>query len=322
VSDRIHHHLARVRATAVSVSARVFNPAVDAVEIARAIRTRAEITAFKRRVVVSQRFPEPVRMRRQTTALAVVTHVAAASRAEEETVERLAKTLDSLLESLGHTRLEIVLNTIPGLHSASRLPQYIRRRIVVRERELSEPLMLGFEAQEEFVRRAHTADWFLYLEDDILLEDALVLEKLEYFNSRVPPSALLLPHRFEYWQGERTYIDLVSKKSADICSWNRLTMLEVGGWRFAEFENPHSGFYALSQAQLGRWLKSGRRWRGEISFVAARESAATGCLAEAFRLYKPHPDNMTFFEVRHLDTKYSEEHHRRHVAAAAAREAT
>ena len=71
---------------------------------------------------------------------------------------------------------------------------------------------------------------------------------------------------------------------------------------------------------VARWIDSGRQWYGKISFVAARESAATGCLAETFRLYKPHPDNMSFLEVRHLDTKYSEEHHRRHKASA--REAT
>ncbi len=91
-----------------------------------------------------------------------------------------------------------------------------------------------------------------------------------------------------------------------------MTVLEVGGWKFAEFENPHSGFFALSQTQLRRWLATGRHWHGKISFVASRESAATGCLGEAFRLYKPHPANMRFFEVRHLDTKYSEQHHQRH----------
>ena len=48
------------------------------------------------------------------------------------------------------------------------------------------------------------------------------------------------------------------------------------------------------------------------------ESAATGCLAEAFRLYKPHVDNMTYLEVRHWDTKYSELHDRRHRQSSSA----
>jgi hypothetical protein len=312
--------LADMRQAANRARSRTLGPVGFVVEGMRALRTRAAIAAFQQRPAITRRFAEPRPSAALPSVVAVVTHVAALERAKEVSIGRLAQTLDSLLASLGHTQLELVVNTMRDRHFVSELPAHLHDRVIVREREVAEPLLLGFEAQEEFVRRAEAADWFLYLEDDVLLEDALVLEKLSYFNSGAPPNALLLPHRYEFWRGRRTYIDLVSKTSADICSWNRLTVLEVGGWRFAEFENPHSGFYALSRAQLRRWLDSGRHWYGRISFVAARESAATGCLAESFRLYKPHPDNMSFLEVRHLDTKYSEEHHRRHKAAA--REAT
>jgi len=106
--------------------------------------------------------------------------------------------------------------------------------------------------------------------------------------------------------GRKHYIDLESRQSPEIGHSNRLTVIEIGGWKFAEFENPHSGWYCLSQDQLRRWLATGRRWYGKISLVAPRESAATGCLAEAFRIYKPHVDNMTYLEVRHWDTKYAE----------------
>ena len=39
-------------------------------------------------------------------------------------------------------------------------------------------MFLGFEAQREFVERAEDVDWFLYLEDDLVLSDGLLLEKL------------------------------------------------------------------------------------------------------------------------------------------------
>ena len=123
-----------------------------------------------------------------------------------------------------------------------------------------------------------------------------------------PADALLIPHRYEFWQGRKVYIDLLSKTTRD-SAWNRLTLLEIAGWKFAEFENPHSGCYCLSQAQLRRWLDTGRRWYGVSSFSGPRESAATGALAEAFRLYKPHPGNMRFLEIRHWDTKYSEHYY-------------
>lgn len=300
------------RRTANRVAASLFGPIGLLVEGARMLRTNAAIKTFGQRSVLAARFPEPYRPSTGPAVVAVVTHVTATDRSQEQNLQRLERTLDSLLESLGHVQLELVVNTMPGRHFTTRLPEHLHGRVLVHEREVAEPMLLGFAAQEEFVSRAETADWFLYLEDDILLEDSLVLDKLSYFSENAPRDALLLPHRYEFWRGRRLYIDLVSKASPEICSWNRLTMLEVGGWKFAEFENPHCGFYALSRTQLQRWLATGRRWYGKISHVAARESAATGCLAEAFRLYKPHPANMSFLEVRHLDTKYSEQHYERH----------
>lgn len=315
ISRRARQLFARagsVRRTARGLAARLFAPVWLVAEGMRMLRTKAAIESFGHRSALAVRFPEPYPSPTGPSVVAVVTHVAAADRSQAHSLARLGKTLDSLLESLAHTELELVVNTMPGHHVASQLPDHLDRRVLVHEREVAEPMLLGFAAQEEFVTRAESADWFLYLEDDILLEDSLVLEKLSYFNDHAPPDALLLPHRYEFWRGRRLYIDLVSKATPEICSWNRLTILDVGGWKFAEFQNPHSGFYALSREQLTRWLATGRRWYGKISHVAARESAATGCLAEAFRLYKPHPANMSFFEVRHLDTKYSEQHYERH----------
>jgi hypothetical protein len=303
------------------MATRAFEPVGLAVELARALRTRAQIAAFGTRAELTRRFPEAPATRAKPTVVAVVTHVADPDRPAAEAAERLERTLDGLLESLGHTRLELVLNTIPGRHAAADLPPYLRSRLALAEHEISDPMFLGFEAQSAFESRAETADWFLYLEDDILVADSLLLEKLDYFNGAAPPDALLLPHRYELWRGRKTYIDLVSKASPEIGSWNRLTVLRVDDWKFAEFENPHSGFYCLSRPQLRRWLATGRHWYGKISHVASRESAATGCLAEAFRLYKPHPDNMTFLEVRHWDTKYSELQERLHGTARTASEA-
>lgn len=283
----------------------VLAPAGVAVETLGAVRTRARIASFQQRGAVARRFPEALAEQPGPRVLAVVTHLTDESRPSALFVERLQGTLDGLLESLGHTRLELVLNTISGRHVAAVLPDYLSSRLVVRERLDVEPMFLGFEAQEEFFSRADEFDWFLYLEDDLLLSDGLVLEKLAYFNAGAPREALLLPHRYEFWEGRKIYIDLVSKASLD-WNWNRLTLLEIDDWKFAEFDNPHSGCYCLSRPQLHRWLESGRQWYGRVSFTAARESAATGCLAESFRLYKPHPANISFLAIRHWGSKYAE----------------
>jgi hypothetical protein len=284
---------------------RIGAPFGFALELVFALRARLRIAAFAQRVQVAHRFPEPAREPARPRVLVAITHVTDLERSTDEGVARLERTLESLLEAFSEASLEIVLNTLPGRHVAESLPGYQRERLTVRERPQADPMFAGFEAQDVFASRVAEFDWFLYLEDDILVQDTLLLDKLAYFNAGAPPDALLLPHRYELWRGRKTYIDLVSKATPE-WRWSRLTPITVGGWRFVEFDNPHSGCYCLSRAQLGSWLESGRRWYGRVSYVAPRESAATGCLAEVFRLYKPHPDTKGFLEVRHQGTKYAE----------------
>jgi hypothetical protein len=290
-----------------SVEQRVLKPLGVVVETVRAVRTRIEISLVRQRVTVTRRFPQAARGAPAPRVVVVITHVSDPVRDVESGVARLGQTLDAVLESLDHAHVDLVLNTLPDRHVASRLPAHLRSRLEIRERTGVEPLFVGFEAQSEFARRVNDADWFLYLEDDLVLRDSLFIEKLAYFNAAAPREALLIPHRYELWQGSKVYIDLCSKQTpGENRTTNALTRIEIGDWKFAEFENPHSGVYCLSRRQLSAWLDSGRRWYGLASYAGPRESAATGCLEEVFRLYKPHPDNMNFLEVRHLGTKYAE----------------
>jgi hypothetical protein len=289
------------------VEKRILAPVGLVSETVRAVRTRAAIRVVRQRSQVHRRFPGPPAAQATPRVVAAVTHVVDPDAPRGQSVERLERTLDALLESLEHTRLQLVLNTLPGRHVAADLPEYQRSRLVVAEHPDVDPMFVGFQAHEEFARRAEDGDWFLYTEDDIVLADSLLLEKLDYFNSGAPADAVLLPHRYELRDGQKFYIDLWSKRARpEEQAWNRLTLLEIGGWKFAEFENPHSGFFCLSQQQLRRWLATGRRWAGLASYVGPRESAATGALEECFRLYKPHPSNMTYLQIRHWGTKYAE----------------
>ena len=283
----------------------ILEPLGTVVETVRAIRTRAQITIVQQRAEVHRKFPLPIDVQPGARVLAVVTHVVDPERPQSESVERLERTLDGLLDSLARTRLEIVVNTLVGRHITSILPEHQRARATARELPEADPMYLGYSAQEEFARRVDEAEWFLYLEDDLVLSDSLLLEKLTYFNSGTSGDALLMPNRYEMWRGRKVYIDNLPWKPGEF-AWNRLTLAEIGGWKFAEVENPHSGCYCLSQRQLRRWLQTGRRWYGLESYSGPRESAATGCLQECFRLYKPHPANAGFLEIRHLGTKYAE----------------
>ena len=281
----------------------ILKPIGEVIETGRAIRTRARITFVRQREAVHRRFPAPIDVQPGPRVLAVVTHVADPAREASESVERLERTLDGLLASLAHTRLRIVVNTVSDRHVTAALPEHQRSRISVHGISGVDPMYLGFCAQDEFERQIDEADWFLYLEDDLVLSDSLFIEKLAYFNSVTPDEALLIPNRYELWNGRKIYVDNVWRPEL---AWNRLTQVEVADWRFAELENPHGGCYCLSQAQLRRWLEAGRSWYGLVSFVGPRESAATGCLQECFRLYKPHAANSHFLEIRHWGTTYAE----------------
>lgn len=300
-------HLGRARRALRRTPARAFAPIAFAVEKRRTLRAAREIALFQARLQLPHRFPPPSSTARaRPSAVAAVAHVTDGSRDRETAAGRLAATLDAILESLSEADVELHVHTIPSGHVVEDLPDYLRRRVVVFEHEDVHPMLVGFRAQEQFEDR-RDRDWFMFLEDDMLVNDALLLDKLAYFNSGAPEGSVLLPHRYEYLRGERTWIDLVSKASPvpALDEYNPTTALEIGGWKFVEYANPHAAFYCLSRAQLDRWLATGRRWSDKVSFQDALVSAATGCLAEAFRLYKPHPDNMSFLQIRHWDTKYA-----------------
>lgn len=296
--------LERARPT---VERRFLAPLGAVVETAAAVGVRMRISLVRQRAGVVRRFPAPIQQRRAPRVVAVLTQVLREPIEVEHGLNRLQHALEGLLESLDHARVELILNSMPGRHVGNELPGYLRERLEIREHPGVEPLFVGFEAQQAYVERQDTCDWFAFLEDDLVFRDSLLLEKLVYFNDASQSRSVLLPHRYEFWNGRKVYIDLHSKRiPGRNVTTNRLTELGVDQWRFAEFENPHSGCYCLSRAQIKRWLATGRRWYGLASYQDPQVGAATGCLEECFRIYKPHPQNMHFFEVLHLGTKYAE----------------
>jgi hypothetical protein len=262
---------------------------------------------LRAKVITCLRDPQPIQVN-NPKVFAIVTHVT--SKAElhhphlvATKVDKLKNTIDGLLTSFAHCDLSILINTVPDQHIIAHLPDYQRHYIQVLETSDCDPMYLGFRVQDEFIKRLDDFDWFLFIEDDIVVHDSSFLEKLERFNQDCGyEDAVLLPNRYEMWEGKKTYIDLVI--SPEI-AWNKLSEVEVGEIKFAECANPHSALYCLSRSQLQRWVKSGRTWYNQNLMVGPLESAATFCLLECFKLFKPHPANLHFLEVRHHDDKYS-----------------
>jgi hypothetical protein len=262
---------------------------------------------LRKNVIFLLKDPQPLPTQR-SKMLAVIPHItsedeASSSRQAAAKVDKLKNTIDGLLTSFAHCELTIVISTLPHRHITAYLPEYQQRCIEVLEAPDCNPMYVGFRAQDELIKRLHEFDWFLFVEDDIVIHDSFCLEKLEKFNQQCGyDNAVLLPNRYEMWEGTKNYIDLTIDSEV---GWNKLSEIQIEGIKYAECTNPHSALYCLSKSQLNHWVKSGRKWKYQDVMVGPLESAATFCLLECFRLYKPHPANLHFWEVKHYDTKYS-----------------
>ncbi len=283
-----------------------FLPVALFMEICRVVFSRLRLSLFHQRngvieILAEHKQTQPPRPR----VLVVISHITSVYETQDATkafpkLDKLTRAIEGIYTSFAHCDFQILINTVSHRHVTAYLPEYQRDFIQVQEQLSCEPMFVGFKAQDEFIKRINKFDWFLCIEDDIVINDSYLLNKLEEFNKASGKNnALLIPNRYEMWKGNKTYIDLINVK------WNQWSVINISNVYFAECQNPHGGLYCLSKPQLQFWMESGRLWNNKITFVGSLESAVTGCLFECFSLYKPHPSNLHFLEVQHWDTKYS-----------------
>ena len=80
------------------------------------------------------------------------------------------------MTSFAHCNLSISIQTLPNRHVTAYLPEYQIKRIQIQEDPECDPMFVEFRLQEEFVERVEKFDWFLFIEDDIVLYDAFIIE--------------------------------------------------------------------------------------------------------------------------------------------------
>ena len=281
------------------------------IEIVHSLKRTLKLGLFyQRREVIKAVGERQFLDKKVPKVLAVIPHITSVEEAKDRDkaqtkIEKLKTTVDGLFASFAHCQLTIVIKSVAGRHIIAYLPEYQVNCLQVQEEIDIDPMFIGFRCQDELMRRVDDFDWFLFLEDDIVIQDSFLLEKLERFNSKAGLERdVLLPNRYELWESTKRYVDLTIDTEM---AWSKLSPLEVDGVKFAECTNPHSGFFCLSKSQLKRWIESGREWKDKnLGFGGPRECSATMSLLECFSLYKPHPVNLNFLEVRHYDTKYSQ----------------
>jgi hypothetical protein len=311
-----------------ALRAAIFTPMQLAGEMHRGAMSRIRRGMLGQRERAIRTFGEAFEpMQKRGRVLAVMTHVVtpAALADPARRAEKLgcfSRAIEQIFVSLAHHQLDLVVNTYRDMSLVDELPEEQRSRLTTYVHGGGDPMFIEFYSQELFLQRRREFDWFLFIEDDLLLYDPCFIEKIEEFNRWAPVrDAVLIPHLYEVNSGTKYYISRDFRNrmwksrygeddAHDVVS--RLTVFEIDsayggtGIRFAEFTNPHGACHCLSREQLERWARTGRRWYGRVSWIGSLESAATGALFERFALYRPHPENKWYLELRHFGTKYSD----------------
>jgi hypothetical protein len=210
-------------------------------------------------------------------------------------------------------QLDIRVLTVPNCSLLS--PEFQQRQGINQTFcEPGNPRMLGFFAYRLFAKLAQDYDWFIFSEDDLLVRDPLMFDKLAWFNATFGDKRVLSPNRLE-WNPKayslKTYVDGdISAKTfgemtrplpdEDLLKARPLHS-EV---TFQRARNPHSGFFAITKTQLAHWMAQPHWLDHDVSFVSPLESAATLGLTKTFAVYKPLTP-AAFLEVEHLDDRFS-----------------
>ena len=178
-----------------------------------------------------------------------------------------------------------------------------------------EPKHLGFEAQRVLAQHlSDDYDLYVYLEDDLLIHDPFFFHKIFWFQKSVGENCVLLPHRYEsFWKPaadvDRFFIDgAMFKHELDALIPEPppplSTALPGGQVVFVSPENPHSGCFALTKAQLCYWSQQDWFLDYDCSLISPLESAATLGLVKTFKLYKPAWAYASFLELQHWGVNF------------------
>jgi hypothetical protein len=174
------------------------------------------------------------------------------------------------------------------------------------------PADLGFAAHRVLADAAGDYDGYGYLEDDILLHDPLLFSKLRWFTSTFGSDSLLLPNRFEASGGLKVHPDgpLPPEATSGLSQPAGPARL-AGNWYgdelvFERPSNPHSGCFFVDREQMDCLAAHPRFGVSHESFERTLETAASGPVAETFRVYKSAAPTADFLEVEHQGSYYLE----------------
>lgn len=277
------------------------------------LKTSFRIKVFQKRFFVFNKTGKNFTFKKNDEKiLVVIAHVVpGAESGSEEKLLRLVACMDALGKSLASLQSDIVILTKENFSLHEKLPGYLKQKTEIFYSQQEDPMFVEYDAYDVFISHLKTHDYFLFLEDDVLLTDSWFLEKIKKFNYYSSDKKFVLtPHRFEYCNGKKHYFDQAIVRKDQTTSYKYAENLKISfdDASFTVFQNPHAAFYCLNKEQMQLWKNSGYKWKNKVVAFGVLESAATFSLYENFEFFKPHPDNIGYFEVQHFGNKYMLQH--------------
>lgn len=170
--------------------------------------------------------------------------------------------------------------------------------------ELADGRLLPAATRDRLVQSEEEAELFLYLEDDLILQDPLCLDKWLWFAEHTQHQAVLMPHRFEVVPGGgRVFVDgALSPPYLQSLDWPSGVAFAAPFQdgctvHFQPASNPHAGMFAISGVQR---LQLRERMPLPLEgFVGPLETAATLTVASHWPVFKPGWPDRQFLLVEH-----------------------
>lgn len=178
--------------------------------------------------------------------------------------------------------------------------------VMIHHHQLEDPRQLALVARDFLVEHGSPSDFNLYLEDDLVIHDPLLPEKMLWIAEYSQHQCVLLPHRYECLRTPgappRLYVDGKIEQE-DLEGWHRpekgVARGRFRGWQDVSFDcpvNPHAGCFGLSRLQVMRLREEEMPYEG---FVGPLETAATYTVGKFFQLLKPCWPQREFLTIEH-----------------------
>ena len=177
--------------------------------------------------------------------------------------------------------------------------------------QLADPSDLALVVSRSLLAQAAAEpswDLVVYLEDDVLLVDRDLPDKVRQLVQQAGEQYMFMPHRCEHRPGVGDVVLAGEPSEArPELPWATGECLSVE-WlgrtrRFERVVNPHAGCYLLTQAQAAHahayWQM--RHWQIDYHWAGKLEMACTGIFLPIFKMMKIVPEQARSFQVRHLD---------------------